>query len=538
MTQINRIITLTFSALCLIANAQKGLSPADRLRLSTANDNYRLEYYPEAYVQYMGLVRDNPGQAQLKVLQARAGLSLHRYTEVLPLLEEAWKQDSTAHADLPLLLGMAYHRNGMLPQASQWYQKFKSRLKGKALQNHEVNQYLREVETARLQMEQPTRARLTPMTSINTEHMENTACLSADGQVMVFTTARPENKGSGTDPHLGIAFQDIWWMAKDSATGVWEEPFPLPGEINTTGHDAALSVSPDGNIIFLFSSKTGGGDIYYSRAKKNGVFRTPVPLDGDLNSSYFESSLSLAADGKSVIYISEKPVKGTLGQGDLWTATRKGKFGFEEARPLGAIVNSPFDENSAYLHPDGKTLYFSSNRPGGMGGYDIYFSRLVNGAWTKPVNMGYPINSVGDESYFYVNTEGNTGYVTSRRPESMDYSFDIFEVDLGDYIYPDVAGTNQEASTPTVSVFKGKVMAQATAEPLSVTLVVKDTTGKVVQEVESGESGNFLSTLPGNLTYEVEIRANGFKPLTEQVFVPETPGKTSYAIRVFLLIHE
>lgn len=518
--------------------AQKGMSPGDKLRLSTANDNLRSEYFVAAYEQFQALVRDYPHIPSLKVNQARAGLALHKYVEVLPLLEEAWNQDSTAHADLPLYLGMAYHRNGLLDKAMFWYQKYKSRLKGKDQTRHEVNQYIGEVEIARRSMESPGRVQLRPMSKINTEYMENTACLTEDGRTMIFTTARPENKGRGIDPVVGIPFQDVWICIKDSVTGEWGEPYPLPGEVNTEGHDAGLSISQDGNIIFLFSSKSGGGDIYYSRVKRNNVYRKPVPVEGNINSSYFESSLSLAADGKTAYYISEKPVKGTLGQGDIWVARKKGKAKFEDAKPLGATINSIYDENSVYIHPDGKTLFFSSNRPGGLGGYDIYFSRFVDGNWTTPVNMGYPINSIGDESYFYLSTDGKTGFLTSRRPESIDYSYDIYEIDLSEYVFPDVAGTDSATKAPTVSIFKGKIMSKATAEPLSVSIELRNEQGEVVYEIESGENGNFLASVDGNAYYDLQIKFSGFKTYNERIFIPRTEGKTEYVIKVLLLENE
>jgi len=517
----------------------KGISPQDRFRLSTAHENFRADFFLPALEDYDKLARENPGIPVLKFFYGRTLSHLSRYEEALTALEETWQVDSLCHKDLRFYLGWMKFRYGQLDEARGFLSRYLSSLPKRLRKDHEASVMLAQLDVANTLMANPYRASLTGLDFINTEYPESGASLTADGYTMVFTASRPENKGGTQDPNTGIYFQDIYVVFKDSNTGVWEDPFPLPGQVNTEGHDAALSISADGNVLFTFSSARGGGDIMYSRIKKNGEWREPQPIEGAVNSSYFESSASLSADAKLLFYVSERPGKGTKGQGDVWVAARKKRYEYENPQPI-TILNTWLDENSVFIHPNGEILYFSSNRGESMGGYDIFYSRKIGSAWTAPINMGSPINSVGDEIYFYVTPDGEKAYLTSRRPESMGYSYDIYEVDLSAYVYPDpeLPGSDDSQpvpSSPTVSMVKGKIISREKAEPLSLTIQFFNEEGELINEVESGDGGNYLTTLPASGNYTIVIEAEGFVPVRETFFMPRTEGKTETVVKAYVL---
>jgi tetratricopeptide (TPR) repeat protein len=524
----------------IAAQNLKGLSPQDRLRLSSANENFRAEFYVPALEDYGRLSRDNPGLPTLKFFYGRTLCHLSRFEDALATLEEVWQADSLSHKDLRFYLGWMKFRYGQLDESRGLLSRYLTTLPRRLRKDHEATVMLSQIAVANTLMANPYRAPLTGLDFINTEYDESGASLTADGYTMVFTASRPENKGGKQDPNTGAYFQDIYITYKDSNTGVWEDPFLLPGQVNTEGHDAALSISADGNVLFTFSSAKGGGDIMYSRVKKNGEWREPQPLEGGVNSSYFESSASLSADSKLLFYISERRARGAKGMGDVWVASRKKRYEYENPQPI-PVLNTWLDENSVFIHPNGEILYFSSNRGESMGGYDIFYSRKKGSSWTAPINMGSPINSVGDEIYFYVTPDGEKAYLTSRRPESNGYSYDIFEVDLSAYVYPDpeLPGRSDESvtvpSAPTVSIVKGKIISREKAEPLSVMIQFFNEAGELVNEIESGDGGNYLTTLPESGNYTLLIEAEGFVPVRETFFMPRTEGKTEIVVKAYVL---
>jgi hypothetical protein len=526
----------------ILAQNPKGLSPIDRMQLSSAHENFRADYFTAALQDYENLAANYPKNVTLKFFQAKTMVHLWRYEEAFTLLEEIWNSDSTCHELLPYYYGWMLFRFGILDKAEPKLEQFLKSLKPKDRKTHEANVLLKQIAVAYSLQQKPSQAKIKGLDHINSDFNESGASLTADGLMMVFTASRPETTGGGKDPMNGLYFQDIYISFKDSTTGVWDDPIPIPGEVNTPGHDASTSISPDGNILFTFNSQKGGGDIMYSRIKKNGQWRTPVNIEGSVNNSYFESSANLSADGKTLFFISEKPGKKSKGEGDVWMARKKGKFEFIDAEPI-EVLNSIHDENSVFIHPNGELIFFSSNRAESMGGYDIFYSRKANGKWSQPINMGSPINSVGDEIYFYITPDGEKAYLTSRRPESMNYSYDIFEVDLTNYVYPDseINPSNVvpiSKNNPSVYILKGKIISREKAEPMSVVIKIYEESGQLINEISSGEGGNYLTTIPKSGNYYMEISHPEFKMVKENFTMPFSEGKTEIVVRAFTLERE
>jgi len=542
---MKRLVLLFSLALFLATGAtsvyaQQKLTAGDKLKLLDGDDNYLKGYYDAAFKIYRDIHQRYPDNADLNYKAGRTAYLTGRYNEALTYLTKAVQIEPHVGKDGELWLGRAQHINGMFDEALKNFETYRSTLKGKKATTNIVNEYITQVKVASGLMSVPVNVTITNMgPMINTEYIESNPSVTADGNTFIFTSCRPENTGGQIDPELNIYFQDIWISVRDSITGKWTEAELLDGEINTKEHDASLSISPDGSVIFVYRS-VKGGDIYYSRKKKNGDWRTPEPLGGKVNTTFFETGACMSADKKTIYFVSEREKKG-LGNGDLWMAKKSGRFEYDEAVNLGKPVNSIDDESSVFLHPDGKTLYFSSNCQYSIGGYDIFKTEYKDGKWTKPVNLGYPINTLGDERHFVITADGKKAYVTTKREDSVG-DLDIYEVDLENYRVPDIDGTNEGSATISsgepVSILRGKVLSATDGETLESSIIIQDEAGNRIEGIESNENGEYFVILEGNKTYNVEFRAKDYKYQTISVYLPKTSGKTEIVTKAVFLEEE
>lgn len=528
------LFLFTFS----IIQAQDALSGADKLKLMTADENYQKEYYQEAYRMYKEIKANSPNNAMINYKCGVTAIVLNYTTESLMHLQTAAELDSAVNKELNYWLGRAQHRNGLLEEALASFQKFKATLKGGQAKNHIVNEHIYQIEVAQKLLANPVNVTIKNMGPfVNSEYKESNPSITADGTMLIFATCRPENQGGQIDPDLGIYYQDVWYTETDSVTGLWTDSEPIYGNINTDLHDACTSISADGSVILLYRS-VRGGDIYYSRKRKNGDFREPVALEGKTNSTYYETGACMSADKKILYFISER-IGGGEGNGDIWMAKKTGSYEYGEASNLGEVVNTIDDENSVFLHPDGKTLYFSSNSMNSIGGYDIFKTELIDGEWTKPVNLGYPINTLGDEMHFVVSTDGTKAYFTSKREDSYG-DLDIYEVDLTNYVVPNPDGTAEGSSTtysgPPIGIIRGKLMDKSDTEPLEGKIKITDPeTGKKINETEANEAGEYLITVEAGKSYTMTVEVDDYTTITETFEVPirQTGGNT--VVKVYLM---
>ncbi len=538
MKYVGLFLLMSMLSVSALVSAQK-MSAGDRIKMMTAQENIEKGNYTEAYKLYREVHRNIPNNAEVNFQCGKTAFELKKYNEAQIYFSKALNINPKINKELKMWIGRTEHMLGMLDEAKASLQAFKATLKGKAAQTHIVNEYIYQVELAQKLMANPVNVTIKNMgPEINTEYPESNPSITADGRTFIFTTARPENVGGKIDEEFGIYFQDIWISTRDTVTGKWTEADRLSGELNTPDHDANLSISSDGNVIFVYRS-VKGGDIYYSKKNKKGEWRTPEPVGGKVNSTYFESGACMSSDKKQLFFISERVGKGK-GNGDIWVAQKTGSFEYGEAENL-AVLNTIDDENSVFLHPNGKTIYFSSNSKESIGGYDIFKSDWVDGKWTAPVNLGYPINTLGDEMMFTISADGQTGYYATKRDDSFG-GYDIYEVDLSNYRIPNLDkpydGSQSITIGDAVSILKGRVLDKKDGEPMEVTVRIETENGNVVEELLTNEEGEYFITLAGDTRYRIVIKAKDYKPVEEVVYMPKSGNKSEVVIRSFLLEEE
>lgn len=261
--------------------------------------------------------------------------------------------------------------------------------------------------------------------TVNTEYPEYAPLIPAEGNFIVFTSRRKNDIWKNTDP-LGNYFEDIYISQNKGSN--WQTAVMLDTIINTSVHDACTGLSADGEklLIYRTSKDLRSGDIYES-FYSNKKWSTPTLLGSNVNSpDFLETSACYSSDGEMVFFSSNRP--GGFGGKDLYLAKKvpNGKWG--EPFNLGPLVNTEYDEDAPFVHPASDILFFSSEGHKNMGGYDIFKSSFNEvSRFSIPENLGCPVNTVDDDIFFVLNTDASLGYLSSQREDGFG-SHDIYSV--------------------------------------------------------------------------------------------------------------
>ncbi len=506
-------------------------------RFNEEDYNGALRIYRELYKHYA----ENP---QLNYKMGQCFIELNKMDTALSYLNVAIEADTTIKNEANFLIGKAYQYIGDLDRAIDYFYKYKSKLTPKQNERDFVNVLLQQCLTAKELMGNPVNVKITNLgTSINTKYVDACPSITADGKTLIFTSRRPENTGGKIDPFSEDYYDDIYISSYDEKTKEWTPAKNIGAPINTDAHDANMSISPDGNTIFIYKNVaniTKSGDIFYSTRKPTGEWNDPRSLEGKyVNSTYFESSACITPDGNTLFFVSEREKEG-FGHGDIYMVKKEGK---EWGKPvnLGSPINTVYDEIGVYIHPDGKTLFFSSNGHKTMGGYDIFMSVLGDdGKWSEPINLGYPINSTRDEIHFVLGTDRRTAYISSNRDDSYG-KYDIYSVDMTYYFKSNKeipANIATAISGPPLSILKGKVSDAETNQPIKANIIIKNMTDDKTHITESDENGEYFITLPADVKYEIIVKTKGYKNLDVKFKLPKGESDTYTMVKHLLLNKE
>nr|HNH23339.1 flagellar motor protein MotB [Ferruginibacter sp.] len=319
----------------------------------------------------------------------------------------------------------------------------------------------------------------------------------------------PRNAGDGLNttaleyfPSLTIGGQkmifnrrvdnDEDFYESNRVNGVWSEAALLGGKVNTNLNEGAQNISQDGQwLVFTgcnYPEGAGSCDLYFSVRTNNG-WSEAKNLGAPVNTEAWESTPSLSPDKRDLYFSSNRP--GGFGGKDIWVSHRlpNGKWSIPEN--LGEAVNTSGDESCPFMHADNQTLYFNSNGHPGYGMTDLFFSKKVNdSSWTMAENLGYPINSIDDEGSLIVAADGKTAYYASDGKDTRG-GLDIYSFELRDDIRP----------LKTLWV-KGKVFNKKTTEGLPSAVELLDLkNGNLLSRIQTDEEGNYLATLPVGTDY-------------------------------------
>ncbi len=341
---------------------------------------------------------------------------------------------------------------------------------------------------------------------INTNEIEGVPIITADESIMIFTYVGKKSVGGKMDASLepdknGFYNSDIYFSIASSDTS-WLKPEPIKS-LNTKGNDAAIALSPDGTTLFTFlSNNENEGDILVSKLVGK-EFSSPEALNANINTpEYWEGSCAISSDGKTLYFASERP--GGLGGRDIWKSDLvNGDWG--PAVNLGPKVNSEYEEDAPFIHPNGITLFFSSQGHSSMGGYDIMYSSFIDGAWGDPKNMGVPLNTIEDDRYYVINSKGDKGYFSSTRIGGFGNQ-DIYTVN------PGVVGERI-----IVGLFKGIIFGDNRPIQGKIEIIRTDNNENTGNFLSNAETGKYLYTCRPGFSYKLKVTSDGFNSFEEEL---------------------
>jgi outer membrane protein OmpA-like peptidoglycan-associated protein len=345
--------------------------------------------------------------------------------------------------------------------------------------------------------------------SINTDVSEYFPTITIDGNTLIFTRRVQ---------HINEDFYE-----SQKTGGAWSKAVSLPGNINTNNNEGAQNVSQDGQwLIFTgcnFPDGHGSCDLYISYLTSEG-WSTPENLGDSINSEFWESSPSLSPDKRDLYFASRQP--DGFGGSDLFVSHRLLNGHWSLPENLGPTINTIGDEAAPFIHADNQTLYFTSNGHPGYGGDDLFVTRKgPDGAWSKPENLGYPINTIDNEGSLVVAADGKTAYYASDRADSRG-GLDLYTFELRQDIRP--------ARTLWV---KGKVFDSTTRKGLPSSVVLTDlATRQVISDLQTDESGNYLITLPEGRNYAFDVKRRGYLFFSKNFSLTDNAGDTVYHIDI------
>jgi tetratricopeptide (TPR) repeat protein len=512
-------LAISFSFLGTIS-AQKSDKSTGKIgykfKMQDARHQFLAEGNPRGALNtYRELLKDFTNDAMLNFRIGECHLKMKNYGLAVDYFQNARRIDIEIDDELYLYLGESYHFNNQLDKSLESYNVYGTTASKKDKAYYGLSKRIASVDYAKKMIQVPVKVKIENLgKKINSKGGDYAPSISADGRTMIFTSRRSDTKGGGVDKKGDFKyFEDIYISDWDTINNVWNKARPIEGKLNTDGHDASLSISPDGKQIFIYRNdgKIYVGDIFVSKKRSSGSWGNPKSLEKPVNSSYFESSACLSADGNKLYFVSEKEGKkyGAQGRGDIYVAERITKSTWGEPKNLGPIINTPGDEISVFIHPDGKTLFFSSNGHLSIGGLDIFMSKMQeDGTWGKPENLGYPINTIDDDVHFVLSIDGKTAHYSAIKKDGLGER-DIYKIDLANY--PILS----EGVAVNLSILKGSI--RNGSNGIVANIEFKDAPGEVVANTISDEEGNYFITLTGGKKYTLNVTAEGYKAATKEI---------------------
>lgn len=532
----------TFSLSSIYAQKDKNVfeKGEDIAKMTLAQQSFYGGEYQKALGIYNDVLGGKPNDANIIGHIAECYYEMKQYKEAQENAEKAKSIDEKAFEETSLLLGKMYQVDGKLDEALTEFTFYKNLIgPGKKADESEIEMYLAQVNAAKDAMAHPANVKIDGMgDNINSEYDDKAPMISADGKTLIFTSRRPGKTSALDKEGDGGYFEDIYVSHWDTLKKAWGDAELIPGSINTEGHDACTSISPDGKQIYIYKNElegeSRGGDIYVSRLSSSGKWGAPKSMGKPINTTYFEGGGCLSPDGKTFYFISER--QGGLGHADIYVIKKKTRTEWDKPENIGEVVNTKEDEGGLFLAPDGKTLFFTSKGHNGLGGYDIFKTVNENGKWSAPVNLGYPINTVNNDLCFSLAIDAKTGYFTSDRKGGLG-ARDVYKVDLSNYPVLEKDMKAKEVNNgPVMAILKGDVFDATAGTGMEAEVVIYDETGAKVGSTTSSEgSGEYFTTLLAGKTYQVKIDVKGYKPIDEKVEIKAAKEGATSVVKHYLL---
>ncbi len=435
----------------------------------------------------------------------------HNYTDLEP-------REKKAPDNAYYFLGQAYHLNYRFDEAIENFTKFKEIIGPKNKEfNRDIDRRIEICKNGKEFYSVPTKVDIINLgDSINTTYPEYSPVVTADENMLIFTSRRPGSTGGEMGPD-GLYYEDIYVSYK-KPDGTWTEAKSIGPNVNTGGNEASISLTADGQQLFIYKDDNGG-DIYLSHLDGDS-WSYPEPLGGDINSKTWETHACMTADGSTLYFVSDRA--GGFGGRDIYKCVKLPNGKWSKATNLGPTINTEYDEDSPFIHPNKVDLFFSSRGHKTMGGFDIFFSTLNpdSNKWSEPMNIGYPINTTDDDIFYVATPDGKRAYYSSARPGGFGDK-DIYMIKFQD----------SAPAEKAVALIKGIVSSADGAEiPLDILITATDssTLEQVSNTKPIHRTGSYSMILETGKTYYLNYLVNGKVMSSDTIRIPVGANYTQY----------
>lgn len=506
------VTTMVYTVVTL-AQGNKNLAEADRF--------FGVKAYDMALPRYLGAIK---GGEKDPMVHYKAGVCYQKSNDpieqlkAIPYLEYALNHAKDLPATLHYDLGNLYAKDENLQKAIESFTKFKT-ITNKADKKSiaMADEALEACHNAVAFMSVPRNFKVTHFNSIvNTKYTEYNPVVSADESVMAFTALRPNTGKTRT----GDKFIEEIYIAYNN-NGSWSEPVVVPVAHDYNVGTAGISADGQQMLIFMGGATDPGG--LFQITKSGDSWSKPSLLTPTINTpKYLESTASITPDGKTIYFASDR--LGGQGGLDIYKTTLQANGTWTSPVNLGPEINTKANEDAPFIHPDQKTLFFTSDGHNTMGGRDIFMTKLVGNKWTSPENMGYPVNTTANDNYFTLIADGTRAYFSSDRKGGMGGQ-DIYYLDMP-----------AESANIPLTMIKGKILNAETGKPMPTKIYLIDNeTDKKLDFVYNPDpkTGNYLVILPPAKNYDMVIESEGFLPYTLNVNIPNQ----SYFYELYQMIN-
>ncbi len=498
-------------------NIEQSISPSHLPLYNKTRLSVESEQCGEAVMFIDSLLKLYPDNTGINYL---AGMCFSHREEskrkaIAPLLKV--KNDASKLDHYSYWLAFAYEKNDSIVSALNSYSLFISESKNNTTYNQRyVKDAERRIENLNMALNMKRFVNLVTIKNIgspvNTEASEYVPLLPSDESFMIYTYRGKLSKGGKQDltktsilntskKEESLYFEDVFITNRINDT-LWSEPKPIKS-INTSLHDAAVTISSDGTLLFIYKNLGKGmGDLYLSRLNGN-VWTVPVYQAG-LNSEQWDGSATFYPGNKKIIFSSER--KGGMGGKDLYTAELLADKKWGNIVNLGKEINTSYDEDAPFLTADGKTLFFASNGKLSTGGYDILRCDLTDKGWSKPYNVGKPINTPNDDKFYIVSGDGKSGYYSSYMQGGKGDQ-DIYRIS------PGILGKPVALVQITGNVTYNE-------QPVEASITIRSSTNKLIKQQSYRSNlvtGKFLMNLPAGEEFDVMFTYKNLPPLKRNI---------------------
>ncbi len=514
---MKRFTLLTFFIILLISNNLFSQSKIEnKLAFYDAESWLLFEDYKEALQIYLRLNQIFPENFNFKYRIGQCYTNIPgEKDKAIDYLEDAvkninprykegrWKETGAPY-DALYYLANAYRINNQLDKALETYSEFKKILNPNVYDTAIVNQQILSCYNARDLMAMPLFIKEQNLgNNINEASSEYDPVISDDENMMIFSRSE-------------AYYEAIMYATRTN--GKWNPPINMNELLKVDNDYFPTSLSADGKTLYMYSSANYDGVISYSTFKNN-VWSTPVRLNENINTKFWESHATVSHDNKKLYFTSNR--KGTLGGLDIYVSVRDTSGDWGPAVNLGPVINTPYNEETPFLSSDDKTLFFSSRGHFNMGGYDVFYSTMLdNGEWSIPLNAGYPLNSTDDDVFFKPVREGYEGYFAKYDPDGFGKQ-DIYKIEIF------------SENHPRKFLVRGLVtvadLLASVADSVRISTLNNKNPNQTIIVYSNPKTGEYEFVVPqGN--YELTYESNGSETVKRNLDLPLTFPSDSFVL--------